>query len=59
MKSLDTLEVGQTAVILTNAGERLEGILVDKSDWSVGCPVVRVGDTLYGIGYQADIITTS
>lgn len=42
MKSLDTLEVGQTVVILTNAGERLEGILVDKSDWSVGCPVVRV-----------------
>ncbi|HHY1067918.1 TPA: hypothetical protein ACVY43_005398 [Klebsiella michiganensis] len=50
------LKAGQPVTIRTSEGETLNGILVDKSDWSVGCPVVEANGRLYGIGYEADIV---
>ena len=53
------LKVGQPVKIRTYDGEVLIGILIDKSDWSVGCPVVEANGIKYGIGYQAEIVTSS
>ncbi|HDU2704607.1 TPA: hypothetical protein RFC41_002527 [Klebsiella pneumoniae] len=53
------LKVGQPVTIRTCDGETLRGILVDKSDWSVGCPVVEANGALYGIGYEAEIVGVS
>lgn len=59
MKRINTqnLKVGQTVIIRTRDGEKLSGILVDKCDWSVGCPVVEANGIKYGIGYQAEIVS--
>lgn len=53
------LKVGQRVTIRTHNGETLSGTLVDKCDWSVGCPVVEVNGVMYGIGYQAEIVSVS
>lgn len=53
------LKVGQIVTIRTRDGETFRGILVDKRDWSVGCPVVEANGVMYGIGYQAEIISVS
>lgn len=53
------LKVGQRVTIRTRDGETLSGILVDKRDWSVGCPVVEDNGIKYGIGYQAEIVSIS
>lgn len=50
------LKVGQPVVIRTHDGKKLSCILVDKCDWSVGCPVVEANGIKYGIGYQAEIV---
>lgn len=50
------LRVGKRVTIMTSDGKKLSGILVDKCDWSVGCPVVEAGGIKYGIGYQAKIV---
>ncbi|HBW1503995.1 TPA: hypothetical protein N3441_000183 [Klebsiella quasipneumoniae] len=53
------LKVGQRVTIRTHDGKKLSGILVDKCDWSVGCPVVEANGIKYGIGYQAKILDNS
>lgn len=50
------LKAGQRVTIRTHNGETLSGILVDKRDWQVGCPVVEANGIKYGIGYQAEIV---
>ncbi|HHT1685586.1 TPA: hypothetical protein ACTYOT_003787 [Raoultella ornithinolytica] len=50
------LKVWQPVTIRTREGETFRGILIDKSDWSVGCPVVEVKGKNYGIGYDYDIV---
>ncbi|CAM7791228.1 TPA: hypothetical protein RKY22_003649 [Klebsiella michiganensis] len=59
MKRINTqrLNVGQQVTIRTRDGQKLSGILVDKCDWSVGCPVVEANGIKYGIGYQAEILS--
>lgn len=54
--NIKKLKVGQTVVIRTNGGKKIIGILVDKCDWSVGCPVVEANGIKYGIGYDAEIV---
>lgn len=51
------LILGQRVTIMTRGGQKLSGILVDKCDWSVGCPVVEANGIKYGIGYQAEILS--
>ncbi|MBS6908050.1 MAG: hypothetical protein KH218_11835 [Klebsiella sp.] len=53
------LKKGQQVTIRTQAGETLRGTLVTKRDWSVGCPVVVANGVMYGIGYQAEIVSFS
>ncbi|HBW1538642.1 TPA: hypothetical protein N3441_002537 [Klebsiella quasipneumoniae] len=53
------LRVGQRVTIMTSDGKKLNGILVDKCDWSVGCPVVEANGIKYGIGYQAEVVSIS
>ncbi|WP_394289599.1 hypothetical protein [Klebsiella michiganensis] len=61
MRRINTrqLKKGQQVTIRTRDGEELSGILVDKCDWSVGCPVVEANGVMYGIGYQAEIVSFS
>lgn len=58
MKRINSLKLktGQKVTIRTHRGETLMGILIDKSDWSVGCPVVEANGMRYGIGYEAEIV---
>lgn len=53
------LKLGQSLTIRTRDGKIFNGILVDKCDWSVGCPVVEANGVMYGIGYQAEIVSVS
>ena len=46
----------QSVTIRTSKGQTLLGILIDKCDWSIGCPVVLAKGIMYGVGYQADIV---
>lgn len=57
--NIKKLKKGQQVTIKTRDGQKLSGILVDKCDWSVGCPVVEANGVMYGIGYQAEIAGTS
>ncbi|CAM7679932.1 hypothetical protein KLMIMM047B_24220 [Klebsiella michiganensis] len=61
MRRINTrqLKKGQQVTIRIRDGQKLSGILVDKCDWSVGCPVVEANGIKYGIGYQAEIAGTS
>lgn len=54
--NIKKLKVCQTVTIRTRDGKKLSGILVDKCDWSVGCPVVEAKGIKYGIGYDAEIV---
>ena len=54
--NIKKLKVGQPVTIRTRDGQKLGGILVDKCDWSVGCPVVEANGIKYGIGYDAEIV---
>lgn len=53
------LILGQRVTIMTRGGQKLSCILVDKCDWSVGCPVVEANGIKYGIGYQAEVVSIS
>ncbi|WP_338735435.1 hypothetical protein V8954_03995 [Klebsiella michiganensis] len=57
--NIKKLKKGQQVTIRTRDGQKLSGVLVDKCDWSVGCPVVEVNGVMYGIGYQAEIVSVS
>lgn len=59
MKRINALKLktGQKVTIRTHRGETLMGILIDKSDWSVGCPVVEANGMRYGIGYNAVFVS--
>ncbi|HCA6521910.1 TPA: hypothetical protein PCO50_004779 [Klebsiella pneumoniae] len=57
--NIGKLKVGQPVIIMTREGKTLSGILIDKRDWSVGCPVVEADGVMYAIGYQAEIVSIS
>ena len=41
-----------------NNGDLVDGVLIDHSDWLVGCPVVEtVGGEKIGIGYDGEIVS--
>ncbi|MBD7701018.1 hypothetical protein [Klebsiella quasipneumoniae] len=53
---INKIKIGQAVTIRTHDGKTFRGILTDRSDWLVGCPVVKAEGKNYGIGYDAEIV---
>lgn len=50
--------LGKRVVVkIRTTGEYLEGVVLDKPDWLVGCPVFKNDKTgqLLGVGYECDV----
>ncbi|HHS9554014.1 hypothetical protein KGP19_06515 [Raoultella planticola] len=53
---INQIKIGQTVTIRTHDGKTFRGGGTDRSDWLVGCPVVKAEGKNYGIDYDTEIV---